>query len=298
MSATKKTLSIVTPVYNRARLMERVFGSLILQTNEEFEWIIIDDGSNDNIEEIVKGFLQKASFPILYLTQSNAGKCAALNYAFSKCDTELVMVLDSDDYLAENAVSQIIAFWRTVKKQKDCIGIASYKQQEDGKISGRLFDPTIKKTTLNRLNYHYRRHGELALAYKTELVRRHPFMVSKGEKFSSEEIQYNELDREGMLYLLNAVTMIMEYQPDGLTKNYWKLWMENPMATKMLLNSKYRHTLDLDPADVLIKKIKTIVQYDMLASRSSSFKLRQAPNKALAVCLYLPSALLANKMIG
>ena len=47
----KKQITVFTPTYNRAYILERVYNSLIIQTNKEFEWIIVDDGSTDNTKK-------------------------------------------------------------------------------------------------------------------------------------------------------------------------------------------------------------------------------------------------------
>lgn len=293
----KKKLAVVTPVYNRADLIRKLFSSLKRQMSEEFEWIIIDDGSNDNIAEVVEEFKLYSEFPIQFLKQENSGKCAALNHGISKCNAELVMVVDSDDYLTNDAIYNILNFWKIVKNKSDCIGIASYKQFEDGKISGKTFGSITEKATLNKLNYHEQRHGELTLTYRTDLLKKHPFFVCEGEKFSSEEIQYNELDKEGKLYLLHKTSIVIEYQENGITKNYWNIWVKNPIGTKRLLRSKYNHTIELNVIDIIIKKIKTIVQYDMLVNCSRDFSLREAPNVPLAACLYLPSRFILKKLL-
>lgn len=287
-----KKLAVITPVYNRANLIKKLFDSLRAQNSEEFEWIIVDDGSEDNITEVVNCFKKETHFPILFFRQENSGKCAALNYGISMCDSELTMVVDSDDYLTNNAVNDILNYWYEINSRPDCIGIASYKQYEDGSISGKKFKLLSEKATLNKLNYHDRRHGELTLIYKTELVKNHPFFVYESEKFSSEEIQYNELDKEGKLYLLHKPSIIMEYQEDGITNNYWNIWVKNPNGTNKLIWSKYHHVIDLNLIDIIIKKIKTILQYDMLVNSSPNYNLSQSPNVFLSVVLYFPSKIL------
>ena len=61
-------LTIFTPTYNRAHTLPRLFDSLVNQTNYEFEWLIVDDGSTDDTEEIVKTFITE-KFPIRYIKQ-------------------------------------------------------------------------------------------------------------------------------------------------------------------------------------------------------------------------------------
>lgn len=92
-------LTIFTPTYNRANTLPRVFKSLEMQTLKNFEWLIIDDGSTDNTEEVVNSFYSKASFPIRYVKQENAGKQAAWNKAVGLANGKYFCGLDSDDAL-------------------------------------------------------------------------------------------------------------------------------------------------------------------------------------------------------
>ena len=62
-------ITVFTPTYNRASTLPNVFESLLGQTFKRFEWIVVDDGSSDNTDALVKGFVDKADFNIIYLKQ-------------------------------------------------------------------------------------------------------------------------------------------------------------------------------------------------------------------------------------
>ena len=91
----KVKVSVVTPTYNRGNLLYKLYYSLINQTCEKFEWIIIDDGSTDNTEQIVKKFIFSKKIKIYYLKKENGGKHTAINYILDKNDLlqELVFLL-------------------------------------------------------------------------------------------------------------------------------------------------------------------------------------------------------------
>ena len=107
-----KTITIVTPTYNRGEKLKNAYKSLTKQTVYDFEWLVIDDGSNDNTENIVKTFKKQSLFNIKYIKQENGGKHTALNKAFQITNTELFVILDSDDCLTENAIEEIIKIHR------------------------------------------------------------------------------------------------------------------------------------------------------------------------------------------
>ena len=84
-----KTITIVTPTYNRANKLEKVFESLKKQTRKDFEWLVIDDGSIDNTKDIIEILKKEADFDVFYYKQDNQGKHIALNRAFKEVKTEL-----------------------------------------------------------------------------------------------------------------------------------------------------------------------------------------------------------------
>lgn len=92
-------LTIVTPTYNRRHKISDLYKSLQSQTLLDFEWIIIDDGSEDNTSEIVKQWIENSEFRIRYFYKENGGKHTAINYALKIIETELTFIVDSDDIL-------------------------------------------------------------------------------------------------------------------------------------------------------------------------------------------------------
>ena len=102
-------LTIFTPTYNRAHTLPRTYESLCKQKNKDFVWLIIDDGSSDNTEELVKNWQKENSdFTIEYVKKENGGMHTAHNVAYKNIHTELNMCIDSDDCIAENAVEKIL----------------------------------------------------------------------------------------------------------------------------------------------------------------------------------------------
>ena len=112
-----KKLTIFTPTYNRQHTLYKAYESLIKQTNKDFIWLIIDDGSKDNTEEIVNAWKNENKIEIEYYKKENGGKHSAYNYALKLIKTELTLIaLDSDDYLTLNAVEDILKCWEENKK--------------------------------------------------------------------------------------------------------------------------------------------------------------------------------------
>lgn len=289
-----KKISIVTPVYNRADRIVKLYNSLLNQTNKNFEWIVIDDGSTDNIEQVIDTF--NDNLEIRYIKKKNGGKCSALNVAIDNCNNDWFFVVDSDDYLMADAVNKVYETIDKIEGKLEIVGIVAYRVYNNNKISGRKFPDKKQIIGYNELNYHYNQDGETALIYRTEILKCHKHKAIVEENFLSEEIQYNELDEEGDLWILSEPLIVMEYLEDGLTYNYFDNWLNNSQGTKLLLESKYKAVKKLSNIDILIKKIKVLLQYDVLAITSSNFKIKNAPNSILAFFL-LPLSYIIRKHI-
>ena len=93
-------VTILTPAYNRCSELENLYRSLCGQTQQCFDWLIVDDGSRDQTRETVQAWIQEAPFSIRYLYKENGGKHTALNLGISKIIAPLTFIVDSDDTLA------------------------------------------------------------------------------------------------------------------------------------------------------------------------------------------------------
>lgn len=77
-------VTIFTPTYNRAYIIGKLYGSLLEQTDRNFEWLIVDDGSTDNTRELIGSFIREDRISIRYFRQENGGKHRAINGAYGK----------------------------------------------------------------------------------------------------------------------------------------------------------------------------------------------------------------------
>src|SRR3546814_17134209 len=104
--------TVLTPSYNRAHTLRRVYASLCAQTFCNFEWLVVDDGSTDDTRTLVEAWQQRASFPIRYVWQPKKHKKSALNHGIREAKGELIVALDSDARLQANALEAMARVWR------------------------------------------------------------------------------------------------------------------------------------------------------------------------------------------
>ena len=115
----EELITIITPTYNRKEKIKKLYESLLLQKDKRFKWLVIDDGSTDNTEDFINS-LDENEIHVEYLKKNNGGKHTALNIAFENLNTDLACIVDSDDYLKFDAVSEILRDW---ERYKDCANI-------------------------------------------------------------------------------------------------------------------------------------------------------------------------------
>ena len=221
-------LTIFTPAYNRAHTLSRTYKSLLDQDCKDFIWMIIDDGSTDHTEELVREWQKKDNgFEIQYIYKENGGMHTAHNTAYEHIKTELNMCIDSDDYVAKGAIRKILDKWETIKND-DYAGIIGLDADLNGDIIGKGFPSEMQETTL--CGYYAKGGaGDKKLVYRTEVINEYPpYPVFEGEKYVALAYKYRLIDQDYKLAVLNEVLCNVEYQEDGSTATMWKQYIKNP----------------------------------------------------------------------
>ncbi len=222
-------LSVITPTYNRAQLLWRLYASLVAQTDRDLEWIVIDDGSSDETEKTVLSMINEGIIPIKYKKITHAGKPTAHNEGVMLAQGVLTVCVDSDDALTTDAISAV----RSMLEVADASDIGIIAPRIDFS-EGRMLCtpmPKIKRCDFSTLTDKYSLTGDTALFFRTEVLRENLFPLFTGEDFIPEDALYISLDRLGKMLILSRGIYICEYQPDGLSANYRTLLRKNPMGT-------------------------------------------------------------------
>ena len=212
-------VTVFTPTYNRANLLSKLYASLKTQTSFDFEWIIIDDGSKDETSELVKKFMNEFNyFRIRYYYQKNHGKHVAINHGVQVANGEVFFIVDSDDWLPNNAIELINNLFEEIKGMNNYAGIAGLKVYSNGNIVGSTFrGKSLDCTTLERS--HHSILGDKAEIFYTKILKKYPFPVFDNENFLSEEVVWNRIANDGYKFRwFNERLYFCEYLEDGLSK--------------------------------------------------------------------------------
>jgi glycosyltransferase involved in cell wall biosynthesis len=222
-----KRLTIFTPTYNRAYILPKLYESLCQQTCQDFEWLVVDDGSADNTKELVEGWMREGKVAIRLFCQENGGKMRAYNHAVSMSASELFVCIDSDDQLSnKHVVKHSLDYWdlhRADYQELPVAGMVSVRKSLHGR-----HDLTAAPThgKLFELCGYY--GGETTIFLLTDILRNYPYPNFEGEKFVTDAYIYDRIDEDYQFIFHPYISQNCEYHQDGYTMSYRKLLFYNP----------------------------------------------------------------------
>lgn len=257
-------ISILTPTYNRAKMLPDLYESLKenLKYNIEFEWLIMDDGSTDNTKEVVQHFIDEYKINIKYYYQENQGKMIAINNLVEYATGDLIIDCDSDDYFAKNAFEVIKENADKLLRDNELYALLFLKSDMAGEISGQVFKQNDYKTTMFDLYFKDDVQGEKIILFKASIRKQFKHIVEDGEKFVTEARMYHEMDKQYKVLCINTPIVIGVYQKDGYTKNINKIFTENPKGYMKYFQEILQH----DTTNILFEKRMYIIKHYILFS--------------------------------
>jgi glycosyltransferase involved in cell wall biosynthesis len=208
--------SVITPIYNRKHVLNRPFDSIKKQTYTDFEYIIIDDGSTDSPDGLIKEFLEDVEFPVLYIKKKNGGVHTARNIGIKYARGVLLAFLDSDDELTENALELAKNEWESIppKERLDYFQIKGRCVDENGKIVGSLYPDDINEREWHeRVKIARAINGEQVGIRSTEIMKENLWPEPVGVNFVTENVMWAVLDQKYKSHYFNEVLNV--YHCDG-----------------------------------------------------------------------------------
>lgn len=215
--------TICIPTYNRAHTILRTLESLESQNFDDFEIVIIDDGSTDNTEVVIRNFKETTKKDIKYFKKKNGGKHTALNLGISKAKGEFFCILDSDDWLRENALNQMYEDCSSIANQDSFCGIMGRSMLSNGNIIGNKFPSDSYISSY--VDFHFISgpklgpFGDCCECIKTKILKNYSFPENKETKFVPEAFVFDQIGTEYNLLCTNNVYKVVEYQQEGISNN-------------------------------------------------------------------------------
>lgn len=235
--------SICTPTYNRKSLLENLYKSLLMQTDNDFEWIVIDDGSEDDTEEYMQKIINEDNkFKIRYYKQKNGGKHRAVNKGIEIAEGQVFAIVDSDDVLTENAIEIIKKGFSEIKEvNKKFAGVAFQKGESKESAVGSTFKgdcvdaPSTERRKL-------RIEGDKFEVFYTEILKKNKFPEIENEKFMTEAILWTRIANQGyIIRWYNDIIYLCEYLDGGLTDSRERLIKDSPKGYALYIREQVKY---------------------------------------------------------
>lgn len=222
------TIAIITATYNHPEELRRLYKSLERQTSNDFRWIIINDGSDDQTEEVVKDICRNSILEVVYQFQNNGGKSRAINRGLDCLKEELfVLFVDDDEILNPNAI-EIVKEYAKKYQNKGCVAIdfnhyelnskkrlANYDQKDDYFMS-------VQERKAKGIS------SDGYTGYFVDAIKSFRFPVYKMEKYVGPSVLMMLVSRKGKILWSREVLGGTSYLENGITKSGRMLRVKNP----------------------------------------------------------------------
>lgn len=238
--------TVLTPSYNRGDLLWELFRSLQRQTFHDFEWVIVDDGSTDNTEQVVAQMRDTEHFfPIVYKKTPNGGKHRAWNRGLDLASGEMIFGCDSDDYLTDDALETADRIEKTIPLEERIhfAGICGLKGFKNRTMVGDTFpDDYMDMTYLERIHNNVK--GDKTEIFYTSVWKKYKYFEFENEKFITEATSLMRMAEDDLkIRFFNCIVKIIEYRPDGLTASTRSLFDQNPQGWGLYIHQRVKYGL-------------------------------------------------------
>lgn len=225
------SLTVFTPTYNRAHLIGRVYESLCQQTCQDFEWLVIDDGSTDNTREVIAQYIAEQRIAIRYIWKENGGLYTGYNTAYANITSPLNVCIDSDDFMPENAVELILQTWneRGGEQYAGIIGLDFYADKQQP--IGGYFPDNLQEVSLNEISEKGLYKGDAKQVMRSDLTR--TAIIEEdfhGEKDFNPYSMVFQAAKSLPLLVINDNLCFVDYQPTGMAANIFKQYYRSPWS--------------------------------------------------------------------
>jgi glycosyltransferase involved in cell wall biosynthesis len=225
-------ITIMTPTFNRAHTLRRAHASLLDQSLNNFEWLVVDDGSTDGTGELIDELRADTTFPIRYIRQEHGGKHVARNRAIALARGRFFVGLDSDDWFLPEALESLSKVWESIPidQRHQFLGVAGRCALPNGKKIGGDLPMDVLDSNEIELRNRLCVLGDNAGMSRIDVLRDFPTPEIQAELFVTEAVVQNRIAREYKTRYFNDVIMIRDYQPGGLSDRSRITRMQSPSA--------------------------------------------------------------------
>ena len=283
-------ITVFTPSYNRKKELTQLYNSLLKQDYNDFEWLIVDDGSKDDTECYINKLKKEKKIKINYIYKENGGKQSAYNLGLEHAKGDIFLCIDSDDILKTNILFKIADDFKKIKKNDKVCGVIYVQSyiKDKKKIIGTEFpedDMIIDYYSIyNKLGV----KGDKLIVLKTDVAKKYKFPSFDGEKFVPEALIFNRISLKYNLLCKNIVAAHKEYLSGGYSDNYFNLVKRNPKGNQLY----YKELLKFNSN---FYNIYAYILFGFFSNKTFREIIGESDNKIKVILLLIPTFIIYKK---
>ncbi|WP_303918336.1 glycosyltransferase family A protein [Treponema berlinense] len=221
-------ITVFTPTYNRAYILPKLYESLCNQTCKDFEWLVVDDGSTDETPALLQKWQAEKKIAMNIISRKNGGKSTAINLGIQNANGNLFFIVDSDDFLTDNAIEVISAAEKEREKnslREIAFSVAGYCYRKSNYRTGMVIassdSPLPEAASSLELAFKYKMSGDKAEVFFTDVLRQFSFPEIPNNKFVPEALVWYRIAAAGYKLIIKDEAIYQcDYIADGYTQNF------------------------------------------------------------------------------
>ena len=246
-------VSIITPVYNRRKELPRALSSVETQSCQDFELIVIDDGSREEVDDILAGFMDKVSFPVAFIKKENGGVHTARNAGIRLSRGDYYLQLDSDDELVPDSVEIFLKAWDSIPRtlRHEYREVVGFCQDQSGVRIGGFVPEGINNLPFNQAKAIASSvdKGEKLGMLRGDIMRANLWPEPEGVTFVSEGLNWLILGSMYKSWYINDVVRIYHRETEvsysnGVGKRSNQQLINSLYNNLWFINNGYRYGLN------------------------------------------------------
>ncbi|MGB3453145.1 MAG: glycosyltransferase family 2 protein [Moheibacter sp.] len=214
---TELKITVITPTFNRAHTLERVYNSLIEQNYKIFKWLIMDDGSTDNTSEYVYKLKEGSPFEIEYVFKPNRKKFLTLmDGIYNYIHTDYFIVMDSDDEFVKNSIEILFNEIEKIKDDKYIGSVCGNVVDSNGNLVGTEFPLSPMDCSIFEMRHKYKVKGGKMSIQQTSKFKKVDFNIEyyKNKGYIPDDIWQNYFDSKFKTRFINEFIKVYHFNPD------------------------------------------------------------------------------------
>ena len=298
--------TVVTPVFNRHDILPRAIKSIEGQVFRDFEYIIVNDGSTENLDDIVLPFMDRTAIPVMYIKKPNGGVHTARNAGIRQARGFLIAWLDSDDEFVPETLDIFKRRWDEIPdRNKDEYYQVAARMKEYSGREGALFPEGINDLDREEAYrvYHANKTENLE-SQRVSVMKENMWPEPKGITFVPEKNIWLKLEKKYRTWFTNDILLV--YHTEGTDHIFNS---DRKKDLQYVRNSLWGFASQLNDRDLIEKPkvfFEDVVKYAIFRKVLKHFEelpsdgrydLKKSTVRVLVALLWLPSAIGAKVYI-